>query len=544
MVYLRYNDQIKRIMNEEERKKKNPTSESKDLLNKLSSKKVNDQINENSPDKHNYHQKNLCPDDANDMNNIDIEDLEKISEKSVENGASSEEYNIYYHNDSSDSIFGESPPKINRNSMEKKYIKEIEGEQNSLNLIINSNDEQQKKNEANYFANKASPSQNIHEAIFSKEIDGEIRLKQNDSLDKAKENEIEKYIDKNILEQSKPSISIKNSNTAAIEMQSFNRQENKEIGERSNEKIINNYVNYTHSENKANEDKDNSNIDNNNNLQLFKSKTNQSNKNIKSFQSDSYNEEHGKLILDNQCIFEEEKKQLYINHDKITQSYNLSTREVDNERKGEKVYQENNDQNSHDININNKKSQIEDKSADDIGNNFFKKILGNEQNPLKININNKSPKIIKLKDFKRLIRFNPFRQRRVDNKFIRYRTRSNQLALKKKQHKNASQLVLRGKNSENSNNFNFNQMNKETKSRHCENLTLDDFIENYRKKINGKFNKKIEEILKFFHSIEVNFDDLPLTENPIKLLKKLTEINNVFERNEVIDKIDIIVNNL
>jgi hypothetical protein len=54
----------------------------------------------------------------------------------------------------------------------------------------------------------------------------------------------------------------------------------------------------------------------------------------------------------------------------------------------------------------------------------------------------------------------------------------------------------------------------------------------------------MEQIIKYFDSLNINFDDLPQDENPINLLMKLTEIQNCYERNEIIEKIDIVVNNL
>lgn len=72
---------------------------------------------------------------------------------------------------------------------------------------------------------------------------------------------------------------------------------------------------------------------------------------------------------------------------------------------------------------------------------------------------------------------------------------------------------------------------------------MENFISVHREKINDKFNDRMEQIIKFFDSLNINFDESQ-DENPIKLLMKLTEIKNCYERNEIIDKIDIIVNNL
>ena len=47
----------------------------------------------------------------------------------------------------------------------------------------------------------------------------------------------------------------------------------------------------------------------------------------------------------------------------------------------------------------------------------------------------------------------------------------------------------------------------------------------------------MQQIIKFFNSLNIDFDELQ-GENPIKLLMKLTEIKNCYERNEIIDKID------
>jgi len=86
-----------------------------------------------------------------------------------------------------------------------------------------------------------------------------------------------------------------------------------------------------------------------------------------------------------------------------------------------------------------------------------------------------------------------------------------------------------------------NQIKKKQKP---EEKNLENFINDHRDKINDKFKNRMEQIIKYFDSLNINFDDLPQDENPINLLLKLTEIQNCYERNEIIEKIDIVVNNL
>jgi len=72
---------------------------------------------------------------------------------------------------------------------------------------------------------------------------------------------------------------------------------------------------------------------------------------------------------------------------------------------------------------------------------------------------------------------------------------------------------------------------------------LEKFINLHREKINHKFCDRMKKLVKFFEIININFDDLQ-DENPINLLMKLTEIKNCYERNQIIEKIDIIINNM
>ena len=76
------------------------------------------------------------------------------------------------------------------------------------------------------------------------------------------------------------------------------------------------------------------------------------------------------------------------------------------------------------------------------------------------------------------------------------------------------------------------------------NTYLDDFFENYQNIIYEKIDSKIENILNFFEKVNVRFDDLKNEENPIFLLKQLLKINNINERKDIIDNIDMIVSNL
>lgn len=73
---------------------------------------------------------------------------------------------------------------------------------------------------------------------------------------------------------------------------------------------------------------------------------------------------------------------------------------------------------------------------------------------------------------------------------------------------------------------------------------LDDFVNGYRKQINSKFNSQLEQVVKFFDSLGFSYDYLEQEENPIYLFSKLTSVENCFERNELIEKIEMIVNNI
>lgn len=75
-------------------------------------------------------------------------------------------------------------------------------------------------------------------------------------------------------------------------------------------------------------------------------------------------------------------------------------------------------------------------------------------------------------------------------------------------------------------------------------IGLDEFLINYKKQISNKFNRHIEQLIKFFDSLSINYENLEREENPIFLLSKLMHTENCIERNNIIEKIDIIVNNI
>ncbi len=119
--------------------------------------------------------------------------------------------------------------------------------------------------------------------------------------------------------------------------------------------------------------------------------------------------------------------------------------------------------------------------------------------------------------------------------------------IKRNNTKNSKYISKTKKDQEENNFFSDSETEKKIKNdrrEKNEGKNLDNFIDSLRKKINDKFNIKIKKIINFFDNIDIKFEDLPKEENPINLLLKLTDINNCFERNEIIDKIDLIVSNL
>lgn len=60
--------------------------------------------------------------------------------------------------------------------------------------------------------------------------------------------------------------------------------------------------------------------------------------------------------------------------------------------------------------------------------------------------------------------------------------------------------------------------------------------------MNKKFVKKVDKIIEFLENNNIKFDNND--NNPLLLLKRLKNINDIYDRNEIIDKIENIVTDL
>jgi hypothetical protein len=66
-----------------------------------------------------------------------------------------------------------------------------------------------------------------------------------------------------------------------------------------------------------------------------------------------------------------------------------------------------------------------------------------------------------------------------------------------------------------------------------------------KSQMNKKFIKKVEKIIEFLEKNKIEYDDSPTSHNnPILLLKKLKNVNDLSERNEIIDKIESIISDI
>jgi hypothetical protein len=73
---------------------------------------------------------------------------------------------------------------------------------------------------------------------------------------------------------------------------------------------------------------------------------------------------------------------------------------------------------------------------------------------------------------------------------------------------------------------------------------LDKCIFTQRKNINYNFQKKIDKILDFFEKLNIKFDDFSKQQNPIEMIKRLKNIENIHERKILIKNIDFIISNI
>ena len=88
-------------------------------------------------------------------------------------------------------------------------------------------------------------------------------------------------------------------------------------------------------------------------------------------------------------------------------------------------------------------------------------------------------------------------------------------------------------------NTNENKSNKSNEKKENNNENNFENPENIKNKLNEKFIKKVNKIIDFLEKNNIN---LGKNENGIDLLKKLININNLSERNEILEKIEKIVN--
>jgi hypothetical protein len=83
----------------------------------------------------------------------------------------------------------------------------------------------------------------------------------------------------------------------------------------------------------------------------------------------------------------------------------------------------------------------------------------------------------------------------------------------------------------------FNNTNNCETFNHSE-FEVDKHISRIKNELYFKFCMKIERILNFFSDKNITFENIPQSENPLNLLKKLTEIKEVGDRNEIIEKLE------
>jgi len=91
-----------------------------------------------------------------------------------------------------------------------------------------------------------------------------------------------------------------------------------------------------------------------------------------------------------------------------------------------------------------------------------------------------------------------------------------------------------------SNNNNEKVDDKGTKA--TNNLEINDQVEKIKNQMNKKFLKKVDKIIEFLDNNSINFTDQQ--NNPLDLLKKLRATSDIYERNDIIDKIEGIITEL
>lgn len=71
---------------------------------------------------------------------------------------------------------------------------------------------------------------------------------------------------------------------------------------------------------------------------------------------------------------------------------------------------------------------------------------------------------------------------------------------------------------------------------------MGDHVEKLKNQINRKFIKKVDKIIEFLQSNSVNFNDNE--DSPLALLSKLKNVSDIYERNDIIDKIENLITDL
>jgi hypothetical protein len=74
---------------------------------------------------------------------------------------------------------------------------------------------------------------------------------------------------------------------------------------------------------------------------------------------------------------------------------------------------------------------------------------------------------------------------------------------------------------------------------------MGDHVEKVKNQMNKKFVKKVDKIIEFLEKNKIELENISdergVSNNPLNLLKRLKNVNDLLERNEIIDKIESIV---
>ena len=74
------------------------------------------------------------------------------------------------------------------------------------------------------------------------------------------------------------------------------------------------------------------------------------------------------------------------------------------------------------------------------------------------------------------------------------------------------------------------------------NLEINDQVEKIKNQMNKKFLKKVDKIIEFLDSNSIQLADHH--NNPLDLLKRLRATSDIYERNDIIDKIEGVITDL